>query len=317
MHLRRLDEAVNCYNRAINGYREEALWGQLSNVYQELTMLHFYSGQLTESITTAEAALSFVVRPDDPLVIERGEFQENLTDAVAAWALVGFIDTLLGDIEQAKLSFEQAREIHRRKPQHFDTSTIAVRSQYHYGHRRIRTKLRGKLPVGPGLRYTIYLWRSGQAKDATSLVKFYLRQCQQAHLVDEHSQCYRIMGDIASRLNKHQHAGRYYSHAVKIARDFFRRDILIEALSARGRWYVRCNELDAARYDLIEALNLARTNGYRIYEVDVRVGLAWMYHASGKFEEARREAEQAQQMSKEMGYYWGKVEAQEIVTIPT
>jgi hypothetical protein len=48
-------------------------------------------------------------------------------------------------------------------------------------------------------------------------------------------------------------------------------------------------------------------------EVDLRVGLAWAYFHKGKREAARQEADLALSMSKEMGYYWGEVDAKEVL----
>ncbi|MDP2975828.1 MAG: hypothetical protein Q8N45_06390, partial [Anaerolineales bacterium] len=86
--------------------------------------------------------------------------------------------------------------------------------------------------------------------------------------------------------------------------------------------------------DLNEALNTAFEGGYRIYEADIRVALAWAYIAdltpgpsptlrlrsgqAGRGEslaKAKAEASRALQMSAEMGYYWGKVDAEEVLKV--
>jgi hypothetical protein len=43
------------------------------------------------------------------------------------------------------------------------------------------------------------------------------------------------------------------------------------------------------------------------------VGLAWAHLAQGRLAEARREAERARQLSVEMGYHWGRVDADEVL----
>jgi hypothetical protein len=65
--------------------------------------------------------------------------------------------------------------------------------------------------------------------------------------------------------------------------------------------------------DLNEALNYAVEGGYRIYEADIRVALAWAYLANGEKEKAKQSAQRALQMSQEMGYHWGKVDAEEMM----
>ncbi len=84
--------------------------------------------------------------------------------------------------------------------------------------------------------------------------------------------------------------------------------VLIEALLARGRWAARRGELGPARSDLAEALDYAEAGGYRIYEVDIRLGLAGAHLAEGNLPAGRAEVERARRMSEEMGYYWGMKE---------
>ncbi len=91
------------------------------------------------------------------------------------------------------------------------------------------------------------------------------------------------------------------------------RDVLIEALLARGRFNAKQGDAAAAQSDLNEALDYATASGYRIYEADIRIALAWMHGANGDMVAARAEASRAKQMSEEMGYYWGKVDAEEII----
>lgn len=121
-----------------------------------------------------------------------------------------------------------------------------------------------------------------------------------------------------------------------IARGIQRRDVLIEALLARGRFYAKAQTsefsensevlITDAFNDLNEALNYAVEGGYRIYEADIRVALAWAYLAdltpgpspTGRGEsltKVKQEAERALQMSQEMGYYWGKVDAEEVLKV--
>jgi hypothetical protein len=100
---------------------------------------------------------------------------------------------------------------------------------------------------------------------------------------------------------------------LKIARDISVRHVLIEALLARGRFNTKQGDAASAQSDLSEALDYAIASGYRIYEADIRIALAWMQRAKGDMVAARAEASRAKQMSEEMGYYWGKVDADEVM----
>ncbi len=51
--------------------------------------------------------------------------------------------------------------------------------------------------------------------------------------------------------------------------------------------------------------------GYRIFEADIRIALAWAHLAGGNPTIARQEVTRAQTMSVDMGYHWGQVDAAE------
>lgn len=98
-----------------------------------------------------------------------------------------------------------------------------------------------------------------------------------------------------------------------MARNMSRRDVLIEVLLGRGSYYARQGEAEAAYSDLAEALGYATSDSYRIYEVDTRVALAWTYSAAGDATVAHAEAEHARRISTDMSYYWGRIEAEEVL----
>jgi hypothetical protein len=64
---------------------------------------------------------------------------------------------------------------------------------------------------------------------------------------------------------------------------------------------------------LREALGYATDGGYRIYEADIRIALAWAHLADNNPTAARQEASRARTMSEEMGYQWGLVDADEVL----
>jgi hypothetical protein len=89
---------------------------------------------------------------------------------------------------------------------------------------------------------------------------------------------------------------------------------LLEALLGHGRWAGRHdNDPAAALAALQEAFNIAKNNGYRLYEVDIRIAIAWTDLKSRDVTTARTEAERAHQMSLEMGYHWGIIDAGAVI----
>ena len=65
--------------------------------------------------------------------------------------------------------------------------------------------------------------------------------------------------------------------------------------------------------DLREALGYATDGGYRLYEADIRIALAWAHLASNNPTAAKQEATRAQTLSIDMGYHWGQVDAAEVL----
>ncbi|MDO9348146.1 MAG: hypothetical protein Q7T47_02590, partial [Anaerolineales bacterium] len=159
--------------------------------------------------------------------------------------------------------------------------------------------------------------------------------------LQDESACYRILGDLDADSGQHESARAHYEFALKIARSISYRSALIEALLARGRFYAKSQTSEFSENsevftdafnDLNEALNTAFEGGYRIYEADIRVALAWAHIAdltpgpsptlrlrsgqAGRGESlAKAKASRALQMSAEMGYYWGKVDAEEVLKV--
>ncbi len=58
--------------------------------------------------------------------------------------------------------------------------------------------------------------------------------------------------------------------------------------------------------DLREALGYATDGGYRLYEADCRIALAWAHRAAHEPAAARQEAVRAQTIAQETSYYWGQ-----------
>jgi hypothetical protein len=149
--------------------------------------------------------------------------------------------------------------------------------------------------------------------------------------------CHRVLGDLdavgaLSSCSQSPSPGAkaaraHYNEALRIARAITFRPALIEALIARGRYLARTRQAVAQAFaDLREALELATRGGYRRYEADARVALAWAYlappipgpsptrggreHAMAR---ALEEAQRAHALSEAMGYHWGRVDAEEVL----
>ena len=92
------------------------------------------------------------------------------------------------------------------------------------------------------------------------------------------SSSHRVIGDLDAHDGDHNNARMHYSKALKIAREITHRRVLVEALLGRGRWAARhMKNATEAFNDLDEALNYAASGGYRIFEADIRVALAWAH----------------------------------------
>lgn len=172
-----------------------------------------------------------------------------------------------------------------------------------------------------GIQHADHLRRVGEADYARRVTEANLDICERNHWSFLVSRCYRVLGDLAVDAGDHERAGQHYEAALKIARSITRQDVLIEALLARGLWQAkqaaqtkeRTPLLQQAFSDLNEALGYALKGGYRIYEADIRVALAWAHLANKQQKAARQEAGRALAMSEEMGYYWGKEDAEEVL----
>jgi tetratricopeptide (TPR) repeat protein len=171
------------------------------------------------------------------------------------------------------------------------------------------------LPSSPGIHHADHLRRIGQPDYARKIIEANLQICEQKHWTFLISPCHRILGDLDTNAGKHDSAQVHLEFALKIARSISDREVLIEALLARGSFYAkkRTSNVSQAFADLNEALNYAVEGGYRIYEADIRIALAWAFIASDDKEKAFAEANRAQQMSQKMKYHWGKLDAQEVL----
>jgi tetratricopeptide (TPR) repeat protein len=260
--------------------------------------LHAQLGALEASAEAARQALDLARKAED----KKSECNSLVS---MAWAV-----HLQGDMVNAEKLFAQAETLERE---------IDSAKKYLYGTRDI--------PHAEHLR------RSSKFDYAGKVIKANIEVATRMHIAFHLTQCYRVLGDLEFDSGNHQSARAHYESALKIARSISYRQVLIEALLARGRFYAKVavgatrssqtktsvgiegSPLQDAFTDLNEALNYAVEGGYRIYEADTRVALAWAYLANGEKEKAKQSAQHALQMSQEMGYHWGKVDAEEVLSV--
>ena len=263
------------------GHLHEAKPIIVSMNYPALIELHTYLGELADSARTAHEAL-LLVRGMEPV--------DNECDALCSQA---WVSHLCGDLEEADAAFKEAEALKRSRI----TSSSNV---YLYGQSSVHQ--------------ADHLQRTGDVEYAREVIEANLSYAQlPGNVIDSlASLCHRILGDLDTKVGHHKSAREHYNKALKIARAISVRHVLIEALIARGRWAAQHGEVEAARIHLDEALGYAVADGYRLYEADSRIGLAWAYLGAGDVARARQEAARAQQMSAEMGYHWGQVDAAEV-----
>jgi tetratricopeptide (TPR) repeat protein len=320
MNLGRLREAVPFYERGNAIDLGEEDWNNVSRNYGNLAELHAHLGALAASADAARQALALARRAEN-----KREERDSL--ACQAWAahLRGPSATdgtsASGQaLERAGAAFRQAEAL-AREIDPDKRYLYSLRGIWHADHLR-------RVPIEEG----------GDPAYARRVTEANLEICERNRWADHISQCHRVLGDLdadplaSSGRGEGQHvsARAHYDQALKIARAITHRPALIEALLARGRWAARrayqtlevfqTSEVSAAFSDLNEALGYAVEGGYRVYEADIRVALAWAHLAAGEKVRARQkalraqdEAQRAQQMSVEMGYHWGQVDAAEVL----
>ncbi len=303
MSLGRLATAVPFFERRIQMSLSIEDWREASIGYQNLAELNAHLGRLAASATAAEEALTLARRAEN-------KRDERNSLAYQAWAV-----HLRGQVDEASAAFQQAEALERE---------IESSVQYLYSLR--------------GIQHAEHLRRVGQADDARRVTAANLTICERNRVVSQISMCHRVLGELDADEGNHAPARDHFDTALTIARSISHRPALIEALLARGRWAAKLaysdltggpqptsptqgsedhlsglNSLPQAFSDLREARGYASDGGYRIYEADSRIALAWTHLASGSPAAAKQEAVRAQTMSMDMGYHWGQLDAAELL----
>jgi tetratricopeptide (TPR) repeat protein len=279
MTLGRLSEAIPVYERANVMDAERQDWHNASITYQNLARLHASLGALEASAEAARQGLDFAHRAD------------NKNDEERATGGYAWILHLLGKTKVAKDFFERSENLEQ-----------------------VMNKSRRYLYSIGGIMHADHLRCTGESDYARRVTEANMQICERNHWFDDASRSHRVLGNLDSDSGNHESARVHYESALKIARSISDRAVLVEALLARGSFLAK-HMMDAnpAFSDLNEALGYCVESGYRIYEADVRVALAWANLAISNQQSAKAEAERALQMSNEMGYHWGKVDAKEVL----
>jgi tetratricopeptide (TPR) repeat protein len=279
MNLGQLNQAERFLKRAISIYTNITKdWLKASRTYQNLSELYAHLGALEYSSDVARQALECSIRGGDKII------------EVSSVVSLAFAEHLRGNFKTASKDFKKAEAL----------GTAISKMRYLYGL--------------DGIQHAEHLMRIRKLAYARNVTKDNLKICEINNLPIDLSRCHRVLGDLYTYAGKYDAALKHYNDALKKARDISHRTVLIEALLARGRYaakHVRC--ANEAFSDLEEAFSYATMGDYHIYETDIRVALSWAHIAAGDKEKAKAEATHARQMSNEMGYYWGKKDAEEVL----
>ena len=279
MNLGKLEQVSPFYERSNQIAIQQENWNNVSIGYHSLANIYAYLGDLSDSAIAAESALTYARRA------------KNQNYECHSLAHQGWVAHLQGNLEAAQAAFQQAKQ-----PKH----QLPSNEQYLYSQQNIQ--------------YAEYLRRRKKIDKARHITEANRISCEQYHWRDNLSQCHCLLGDLDATFNLHS-ARSHYDKALSIAREVSTLNVLIKVLLARGQWAARREQATKATNDLEEALDYAVSGGYRIYEADIHVGLAWIYRARNNVDEARQEAMLAQRMSQTMGYYWGRQDAAEVLAV--
>jgi len=276
MNLGRLAEATGFYQRNIEIKQEIKDWRGASITYQNLAQLHTFLGELAPARQAAVKAVRYAREA------------KNLSEQRYSLVYEGWAAHLQGGLKAAATAFGEANALEKR---------IDHSIKFLYGRL--------------GILYAEHLRLNGEEELARQVTEANLKICKEYRWRADLCCCYRLLGELAAA--QESEAREHFYRALELARSVSIRDVLLAALAARGRWLARQGEAAAARRDLEEGLGYAVACGYRIYEVDLRVGLALAHLKAGNPVAARQEADLALTMSREMGYYWGEKDAQEVL----
>jgi tetratricopeptide (TPR) repeat protein len=279
MNLGRLGEASIVYKKVLSDEVETESWANAYTTAREYSKLSVYLGNIQEGQDLMSRSLMYSRRTGNL-------FSESYSLAALAW-----IAHLKGDVKTAHMAFKEAQSLLRM----YDPET---RYLYHE----------------PGNWYAQYLIHIKEYERARHVIEKNLEACDSERWVVESYFCRLLLGDIEVSAGNLEVAQWYYDQAEKFAYLISHYPLFINTMLRRGRFYAQKKfDPTIAKSNLEVCLDYSIRYGYRIYEADVRIALAWTYLANNEKEKAKQSAERALQMSNEIGYYWGKVDAEEVL----
>ena len=237
-----------------------------------LSELNYYLGNLDKCILNAKKALEYSEKAKK----DKHHIRSSL--ARLAWGY-----HLIGKLDIAKQNFEKAKKM-THEINNNDTNLFSSAGIFHSDH----------------------LLLTKNTEQALEISQFNLEKSIKMSWPEDISLCYRAIGDIKFSSGEYEQAKENYDTAVSLARTISRRDVLIEALIARGRWFLKNEILDSAFIDLNEGLGYAIDGDYKIYEMTLRLLISEIF-ASNNPEKAKVEREKAISMNNDINYFWFNV----------
>lgn len=243
--------------------------------YHNLAETHLAAGALASCRSVAIEALH--------LATEAGELEDELV----ACTLLGRLDDLAAQYDQASREFEHAIEIaiaHTSVPLLYSLS---------------------------GVRYADHLVAVGRTDEALAVIRSNLEFCREQGWQSDAALCLAQLASVAPMPSAE--SIERVDEAVRAARTIGAKQVLAEALLRRAALALRTDRFESARVDPSEVLSHVQPAGFRLLEVDARTGLAVARHALREPVAARAEAELAEQLSRELEYERGARRAREIL----
>ncbi|MGH8476273.1 MAG: trypsin-like peptidase domain-containing protein [Methylococcales bacterium] len=287
MTLGQVSDALSFFHRSIELAHDEPSDLNLTSInYQNSAEAYIHLGTLAYSERMVEQGLHLAIKSQLKFRIWRGL-------GYRAWAV-----HLRGDTAAASQLFLEAERIHSE-----DRSLDHLTDLW-------------------GIWHADHLIRLGDLQYAEEITTLNLQDAEHDNLPESISQCHRVFGDLSVAKGASESTIElHYDKALEIARRITHRQVLIEALLARGRYWARAGKPDKASPDLREALEFSKLGGYRIFEVDTRIALAWQWLSAHRYPSAWDEAKAARELSQQIGYAHGITDATTILTaldtIPT
>lgn len=294
--LGRLREAPFFFKRGSEVAKKTNNINNFIHAYRDLASSYVYLGKLADASRAIKAANRAIKVGNDA---DSGVDSEQVFKSLA---LESWIAHLHGEIERAEEIFAYLEAEQRKK----EPSRI-----YLYG--------------SPGVFQTEHLIRLGDWQKAKVVAEANLEVSKSKRWLERVSRCHRLIGNLLLDSQDYDDASFHYSKAIEIAREISHRPVLMEALRAQGTFLIYTRELDEARNELNEALKYAIKGGYRISEVNIRTSMAWLLlkekegtqspeQEKDKRLQAKSEANVSLKMSNQMGYHWGRIDSEEILS---